>query len=233
MTARVQLKICGLTSPADAERALAAGADYLGLIVHPDSPRYLAPDCFRALAAHAPPGRLVVVAVAPSAEELRAWREAGAGALQVHFPADTALATVRRWSEAAGRDRLWLAPRLRPEEDLPEDWLPLADTFLLDTFAADRFGGTGRTGDWDKFRRHRRAHPDKTWILSGGLGPDNIVQALAATGAQFVDIGSGVEARPGVKDPAKLLGLAAALAAAARFRQDGPDQPPAALPESW
>jgi phosphoribosylanthranilate isomerase len=214
MSGNVRLKVCGLTSAEDADAALAAGADFLGLIAHPGSPRYLAPERLAALAAGLPAGRVVVVAVSPAAADLRAWREAGAAALQVHFPADTALATLRAWSEAAGADRLWLAPRLPPEAEVPEAWLPLAETFLLDTFDAGGFGGTGRTGDWAKFARHRRANPRKTWILSGGLNPANVRAALAASGADFVDVGSGVEARPGTKDPAKLRALAAALAAA-------------------
>ena len=87
----------------------------------------------------------------------------------------------------------------------------LAETFLLDTFHADKFGGTGETGDWAKFKRHQAAHPGKTWILSGGLNPDNIAAAITATGAKFVDVNSGVEQSPGIKSPAKLQALVLAL----------------------
>ena len=78
--------------------------------------------------------------------------------------------------------------------------------------------GTGRTGDWGKFRRHREAHPTHAWILSGGLNPANIGEALVETGARSVDVNSGVESAPGVKDPAKLRAFAEALRAAARAR---------------
>jgi phosphoribosylanthranilate isomerase len=90
-------------------------------------------------------------------------------------------------------------------------WLPLAETFLLDTFHAEKFGGTGRTGDWEKFARHQQAHPQKTWILSGGLNPENIGEALRRSGARFVDVNSGVESAPGAKDHAKIELFVAAL----------------------
>ena len=94
----------------------------------------------------------------------------------------------------------WLAPKLPPGEDVPAAWLPLAKHFLLDTFHAQTFGGTGQTGDWPKFARHRRNHPDKTWILAGGLNPANVGAALRESGATFLDVNSGVETAPGVKD---------------------------------
>ena len=106
------------------------------------------------------------------------------------------------------------APKLPPEADLSPLLLPLAGTFLLDTYDAGKFGGTGRTGDWQKFRRHRGAHRDKTWILSGGLTLDNLPEAVAATGANFVDLNSGVESSPGVKDAAQLGALGRILARA-------------------
>jgi phosphoribosylanthranilate isomerase len=121
-------------------------------------------------------------------------------------------AAVAAWIKVVGRPRLWLAPRLPPETDLPPALLPLAETFLFDAFHAEKFGGSGKTADWTKFRRHREAHPGKTWILAGGLNPENIAVGLAATGARFVDVNSGVEAFPGVKDPDKLAALAARLA---------------------
>ena len=103
------------------------------------------------------------------------------------------------WSE-----RLWLAPKLPPGVDVAPALLPFAKHFLLDTFHAEGFGGSGKTGDWGKFSRHQAAHPAKTWILAGGLNSENIGEALHASGARFVDVNSGVESAPGVKDHAKL-----------------------------
>ena len=153
-------------------------------------------------------GAKVAISVAPSPSELRAFEDAGADLFQVHFPEDTALEAVRAWSEAVGPERLWLAPRLAPGMDVPAALLPLAGVFLMDAFSPDKFGGTGLTGDWGKFASHQAAHPEKGWVLSGGLGPDNIGRALAASGARWVDANSGVESAPGVKDRAKLTALA-------------------------
>ena len=111
-----------------------------------------------------------------------------------------------------GAHRLWLAPKLPPGEDVPVEWLPLAATFLMDTFHAGGFGGSGKTGDWAKFARHQQANPQHTWILAGGLNPENIADAVARSGAHFVDVNSGVESSPGVKDHAKLRRLAEVLA---------------------
>jgi phosphoribosylanthranilate isomerase len=200
----IHLKVCGLTSMLDAAFAERRGADHLGFILYPDSPRYVPLEKFRALAGSSPKGKRVAVSVAPAIEDLRAFQAAGADFFQIHFPQETPLDTVRAWSETVGPANLWLAPRLAPAADVPEALLPLAGVFLLDTFSPDKFGGTGKTGDWAKFARHRKSYPDKTWILSGGLNPHNIAQALAESGARWIDVNSGVESAPGVKDHAKI-----------------------------
>ncbi|MGA3006701.1 MAG: phosphoribosylanthranilate isomerase [Opitutaceae bacterium] len=211
MIVDLRLKVCGLTSLADAEFADRCGADYLGFILHPPSPRGVTLAQFRAMQGRWSPGKKVAVCVIPSVADLRAYALAGADFFQIHFPPDTPLETLRDWSQAAGPDKLWLAPRLPPGFDVAPAWLPLAETFLLDAFHPERFGGTGETGDWQKFARHQRSHPQKTWILSGGLNPGNIQEALGRSGANFVDVNSGVESAPGVKDRAKLERLVAAI----------------------
>jgi phosphoribosylanthranilate isomerase len=207
----IRFKVCGLTSPADAEFADRCGADYLGFILYPPSPRGVTPAQFGAMQGRLPPRKKVAVCVTPTVAELQALAAAGADLFQIHFPADTALETLRGWSQTAGPEKLWLAPRLPPPLDVAPAWLPLAETFLLDTFHAEKFGGTGRTGDWEKFARHQQAHPEKTWILSGGLNPENIGEAVRQSGAHFVDVNSGVESAPGVKDRAKMQLFVAAL----------------------
>jgi phosphoribosylanthranilate isomerase len=143
--------------------------------------------------------------------ELSAFNALGFDFFQVHFRHDLPPATVASWAETVGVERLWLAPKLPPEVEMPGALLPLAKHFLLDTFHADKFGGTGATGDWAKFARQQTAHADKTWILSGGLNPDNIGEAVRASGARFVDVNSGVESAPGVKDQEKLKRFVIAL----------------------
>jgi phosphoribosylanthranilate isomerase len=211
MISGIRLKICGLTSLSDAEFALGCGADFLGFNFYPGSPRFIPPDRFKEIQGLLPRGSRVAVTVAPTLAELRSFADAGADFFQIHFPEETPLETVRAWSAAAGPERLWLAPRLPPVADLSDALLPLANVFLLDTFSPDKFGGTGLTGDWAKFARHQRAHPDKAWVLSGGLSPDNIAQAVSESGARWVDANSGVESAPGVKDHAKLKAFADAV----------------------
>jgi phosphoribosylanthranilate isomerase len=204
----IRLKICGLTSVEDARFALGCGADFVGFNLYRGSPRYIPVEGFAAIQGGLPKGTKVAISVSPSLSELRSFADAGADFFQVHFPAETAVETVRAWSEAAGPGRLWLAPRLAPGVDVPAALLPLAGVFLMDAFSPDKFGGTGMTGDWAKFARHQAAHPEKSWMLLGGLGPDNIARALAATGARWIDANSGVESAPGVKDRAKVAALA-------------------------
>lgn len=207
----VRLKVCGLTSLVDVDAADAIGADALGFIFYPKSPRGITLTQYAAMKDRLPPRKKVAVCVEPDMSELAALVGQGFDHYQVHFSAETPFPAIAAWSHLAGRNQLWLAPKLPPNQDVKADWLPLADTFLLDTFHADKFGGTGETGDWPKFKRHRDAHLGKTWILSGGLKPDNVAAAVTATGAKFIDVNSGVELSPGVKDPAKLKALVLAL----------------------
>lgn len=211
MISGIRLKVCGLTTLVDAEAADAIGADYLGFILHPKSPRYVAPAQFSAMVGRLPPRRKVAVVVMPTVEHLRSLRDAGFDTFQVHFPLDTSEDVLAAWSAAIGRAHLWLAPKMPPGAVFPERLLAHADAVLWDTYAADGYGGTGRTGDWGGFRAVSAAHPDHAWILAGGLSPDNIADALAASGARFVDVNSGVEQVPGVKHPAKLKAFAERL----------------------
>lgn len=213
MAGPLQLKVCGQTRAEDALVAAEIGAGYLGFILYPKSPRAITPARYAEIAPELPTGpRRVAVMVEPTAAELAEAMAAGFDFFQIHCAHTTPLATVQGWSLQVGAHRLWLAPKLPPGEDVPAEWLPLAATFLLDTFHADGFGGSGKTGDWAKFARHQDANPQHTWILAGGLNPENVADAVAKSGAFFVDVNSGVESAPGVKDPVKLRKLAAALA---------------------
>jgi phosphoribosylanthranilate isomerase len=207
----IRFKVCGITTLVDADFADASGADYLGFNLFPQSPRYVPLTQYQGMSALLPERKRVAVCVEPTPVELMAMQAAEFDYFQVHFRAHLPVETVAAWSEVVGRDRLWLAPKLPPEADVADAWLPLADTMMLDTFHADKFGGSGKTGDWTKFVRHREAHPNHRWLLAGGLSPENIAGAVRATGARFVDVNSGVETSPGVKDEAKLKRFTAEL----------------------
>lgn len=209
----IQLKICGITRLVDAEIANLTGADFLGFILYPKSPRFISLAAFGKLKPRLPRNRKVAVMVRPTIEELITVRGAGFDFFQLHFDLDADRALVESWGCGVTPERLWLAPRLAPDQAFPDWLLPLADTFLIDTFRKDSFGGSGETGDWDRFRDLQAAHPGKNWVLAGGLAPDNISEALARTGAKIVDVNSGVERAPGIKDPDKLEALATAMRA--------------------
>jgi phosphoribosylanthranilate isomerase len=210
MIGGVRVKVCGLTSAEDAVAAAAIGADFLGFILYPKSPRYLPLERFAAIMDRLPSLPKVAVMVLPTAQELDAAVAAGFDFFQIHFPA-TDSAAARAVSGRIGPERLWLAPKLPPDAELDPALLPLAATWLLDTYRAGSFGGTGHTGDWAKFRRYREAQPAKCWILAGGLSPENAAAAVAATGATMIDVNSGVESSPGRKNVMKLAALRTTL----------------------
>ncbi len=209
----VRIKVCGLTTLVDAEFADRAGADCLGFILYPKSPRHVSLRQYRDMATRLPDGRKrVAVVVEPTDDELAAVVDAGVDRVQIHFSlTDDAEQAAATWSKRVGREHLWLAPKLPPADDVP-DWVrSAAGTVLMDTFHRGGFGGSGLTGDWDKFRRHQEAFPDTTWVLAGGLGPANVGDALARSGATFLDVNSGIEAAPGIKDHAKLRAFVLAI----------------------
>lgn len=218
----IRFKVCGLTSLVDAEWADKCGADCLGFILYPKSPRFLSLTQYRAMAPRLPERRKVAVSVEPTLAELAAMEQAGFDYFQIHFRPETPDATLAAWSQVVGSKRLWLAPKLPPGADVSEATRAAAKFVLLDTFHAEGFGGSGKTGDWGKFSRHQAQHPENIWILAGGLNPENIGEAVRSSGTNFVDVNSGVESTPGVKDLAKLKRFVVALHEAAVTRREGP-----------
>lgn len=215
MVKDVSLKVCGLTSLADAECACACGADHLGFIQYPKSPRYLPLEKYKEILPSLPSNvKKVGVVVYSSMDELAAYKDAGFDYIQLHFDNDTPFFEVALWTEILPPHMLWLAPRVPPGRELDLAFLPLADYFLIDSFDAGSMGGTGKTGDWANFKRLQALYQKIRWVLAGGLNPDNIAEAVKTSGARFVDVNSGVESAPGVKDHVKLKAFAEALAAA-------------------
>jgi len=210
----IRIKVCGLTSLVDADSADRCGADFIGFNFFPQSPRYLSPDNYGAFSSRLPDRRRVAILVEPTDAQLGSLQKHGFAAYQVHFRLDRPIDQVQAWSNRVGRERLWLAPRIAPGQELNEAWLELADHFLIDAFHPDAFGGTGRTANWEKFRECRKSYPKTNWILAGGLGPENVGAALQASGARFLDVNSGIESSPGVKDPARMAAFFAAVRAA-------------------
>lgn len=206
------VKICGLTRPEDAHLAALLGADFLGTILYANSPRAVPSEQLDDLLAAIPGGKRVMVDVNPASDELEHKADRGFDCFQIHCDVDTPVVSVATWAGIVGRERLWLAPRIPPGEPFPQAALEFADTFLIDTYSKTSHGGTGRTGDWERFAQWQLMYPHKRLILSGGLNAQNIPDALAATQATTIDLSSSLESSPGIKDPAKLRELFRTLA---------------------
>ena len=207
MSISPKVKICGLTRPEDAQLALQAGAHYFGMIFYPGSPRCVSAGQAKEILSLIPSDRSVGVTVMPSLEDLAELKTLGFAHFQVHFDSGIDLATIAGWADSVGLERLWLAPRLRPGTELPSDILKQANTFLIDTYSEQHYGGSGETGDWEGFCQLQGLYPEKKWILAGGLNPDNIAKALDVCPMRFIDVNSGVESAPGIKDPDKIRAL--------------------------
>ena len=199
-----KIKICGLTREEDVNLSLSLGADYFGFILYPQSPRAVSLDRAVELAAAVPVGQRVAVDVATSLEDLKSYRDTGFDYFQIHFGADFEHSNLAEYSKIVGKDKLWLAPRLASEDTFPENIPDYADTILIDTFVKDQFGGTGKVGDWARFNTLKERYPQTNWVLAGGLSPSNLLESLASSAADHLDINSGVESTPGIKDEVKL-----------------------------
>ena len=191
----VKVKICGVCTAEDARAAVAAGADFLGLNFHPGSPRCVDVEAASTIAAAVPGTALVGVFVDASrarVEEIAA--QVGLSALQFHGDEDPDY--CRAW----GR-RTIKAIRARPDADL----VALAaryrtDYLLLDSFVAGKQGGTGVALD----PAAAAGLPAARLFVAGGLRPDTVALVVRAVRPFAVDVASGVEARPGRKDHAKV-----------------------------
>lgn len=204
---RVLVKICGITSAPDARLAAAAGADALGFVFWPKSPRYVSPEAAAAIAAEVPSFvTRVGVFVGTSATELgRIAEEVGLDVLQLHGDAE-APAALRALPRRVVKG-------VRVGADFrTEDALAYANEglgVLLDTHRADLPGGTGACFDWALARGLSERVP--FLVLAGGLRPDNVAEAIAVVRPHAVDVSSGVESSPGRKDEGKLRAFVAAV----------------------
>ena len=206
MGGAARVKICGINSEAAFDAAVAAGADWLGFVFFPPSPRAISAERAAGLSARAPGGPLRVgLFVRPNPAEIAAVLAAlPLDILQIHGPAEQARAVRARFGKP-----VWRAVGIASAADLPAA-ADGADALLLDASpprGATRPGGNARPFDWTLLRGWR---PPAPWLLAGGLTPETVAAAIAATGASAVDVSSGVERRPGEKDPALIRAFIAA-----------------------
>jgi phosphoribosylanthranilate isomerase len=208
-TVTPKVKFCGITTPADADAAVAAGAWALGLNLWPGSPRQCRRDVAAEIAAaHRRHVQIAGVFVNATLDQVaRAAEEIGLTMVQFHGDEGPSFC-----AEAARRTgcRVIKAARVRSGADIQALAAFHTDFHLLDSYIRGVPGGTGETFAWELARGHRGEVP---LILSGGLTPENVGDAIAAVRPYAVDVASGVERAPGHKDHDKLRGFAAAVAA--------------------
>src|SRR5579859_3114448 len=205
-----KIKFCGLTGLADAELAVSAGAWAIGLIFWPGSPRRCELQAAAEIAgALRRKVEIAGVFVNATLDEVAAVAEAvQLSLLQLHGDEGPAYC-----AEAARRTgaKIIKAARVRSGADIQALSAFHTDYHLLDSYSRGRPGGTGETFAWEVARgRHRLTHPPPV-VLSGGLRPENVAEAIAVVRPFAVDVASGVESVPGVKDPGKLTAFAEAV----------------------
>ncbi len=195
------MKICGITRAEDAQAAIAAGARAIGFIFWPGSPRAIDPSRARAIVAAIPPFVTTVgVFVNQSVHDVNGAAEvAGVSAVQLHGDEEPSFAaSVRR-------------PVIKALSSLADevvDMWPLHVMLLVDAHDPERRGGTGEKADWEAAARVSSRRPV---VLAGGLNAENVAEAVARVHPFGLDVSSGVESRPGIKDPVKLTALFEAL----------------------
>ncbi len=200
-----------MTQEVDIGQALSLGANYVGFIVYPKSPRALKLESAAALSASVPQGKRVIVDVNTTPANLKRYRDAGFDCFQIHVDASVGQEQLAAYLDIVDRNQLWLAPRIAPSDPFPEQLLHYADTILLDTYSKDKFGGTGHTGDFARFADLKQQFAGTAWVLAGGLNASNIAAAVKQSTASMVDVNSGVESAPGIKDAQKLRDFFQAL----------------------
>lgn len=196
--------MCGMTSVEDARLAVEAGADAIGLIFWPGSKRAIDVDRARAITSEMPPLVSVVgVFVDATPDHVRSVADAvGLSAVQLHG------------NEQAGEWARFPRPVLKAmavEDYAASPWRDARAAILVDAHDPVTIGGTGRTIDWQAARAIAATRP---LVLAGGLRPENVGDAIATVAPWGVDVASGIERSPGVKDPARVRAFVQAVRAA-------------------
>jgi phosphoribosylanthranilate isomerase len=182
------VKFCGMTRPEDIDAAVELGVDAVGFVLWPESPRAVAWGALRTLASRVPATVLPVgVFVRPSQAEIERACEHGVRAVQIH-----GITAAPPWPIPAA---LWMAGSLSGDSVSPV--VPDEVLLVLDAHDPQRHGGTGRTIDW---QRAAAVAARRRLLLAGGLTPANVGEAIHVVRPYGVDVASGIESHPGVKD---------------------------------
>jgi phosphoribosylanthranilate isomerase len=206
----VRVKICGLNGPEGFDTAVSAGADWVGFVFFPPSPRFITPAQAAALSARAAGGPpRVGLFVDPTEDQIAAaLAVVKLDILQLYTRLDRAAALRTRFGLP-----VWHAVGIAEKADLPDSATGV-DRLLLEAKPppeATRPGGNAASFDWSLTRDWAAPAP---WLLAGGLTPDNVAEAIRVSAAPAVDVSSGVESARGKKDPALIRAFIAAARAA-------------------
>lgn len=199
------IKICGLTNLADARWALEQGADCLGFVLYPKSPRGITVEQLREILKGLPGEAAAVAVVVNETAGFLGGLVRDCRLRAVQFHGDEGAGTV-----APGGAATWRAVRLQGGQWLPDPAAWKAERYVMDA-AAPGYGGSGMKIDWDAAGALARGYPA---LLAGGLGPDTVATAIAKVRPLGVDVASGVEQAPGRKDPGKVTEFIRAARAA-------------------
>ncbi len=206
MSARV--KICGITRLEDALAAVDAGADALGFVFVPGTPRFITAEAAAGIISALPPFVSTVGLFVNASEDTidSHLRISRVQSVQLH--GDESPEDSMKW---LGRVRVLKAFRVRGPETIQRlaDYRFAADAFLLDAFVPGAHGGTGARFDWELALAAKSA--GRPLILAGGITPQNVAEAVARVRPDAVDVSSGVESSPGKKDAAKIRALIQAV----------------------
>jgi len=203
---RTRIKICGITRPADAREAMEAGVDAIGLIFYPHSPRRINVGAAAEIAADVPAFLNVIgVFVDREVKEIeKVLLKVSISCLQFHGD---------ELAEDCEQFGLPYIKTIRMKNDvIPEraaEAHPNARALLLDTYHSSKYGGTGETFFWE----HGRNFKARSIIIAGGLTPTNVSEAMMLSGAYGIDVSTGVESEPGIKDSNKIRDLVAVVRA--------------------
>lgn len=205
----MNVKICGLTRADDANRAHDLGAWALGFILYPPSKRYITPTALAALYQDLPQAANITgVFVNQMADIPNTLEQIPFNMIQLHgdeTPGDCRMLR-RRFS---GKIIKAFRPQTLADVEAMADYEGCVDYFLIDAAVSGAYGGTGQVADW-ALAQHAKNHKTPL-ILSGGLQPDNIAEAAKQVQPFALDLASGVESSPGIKDTDKLQKLFATL----------------------
>jgi phosphoribosylanthranilate isomerase len=208
-------KICGLTTPETLNAALAGGAAFVGAVIFPRSPRHIEPLHAATLFERAR-GKAGIVAVTVDADDALLTEIAlilKPDLIQLHGSETPERAARARMLTGAGIIRA-LSVRSAADIDAAVAWVPIVDHLMFDAKPPEGSalpGGVGASFDWTLLAGRTFERP---WFLAGGLNPGNVAAAIRTTGAPLVDVSSGVESAPGVKDPALIAAFLEAARAA-------------------